>query len=217
MRTNHVLNRSVALLMLVPLVVYGVRHLLSKALEATRGPFGTGWWMLLPLGALFALGWTAFTVILAIVASRRARHPAPALVLLVGSVLALILPLLPLPLPIFPEQEFFAAHQADFEQVVTLARQDQLECAPDGSDCTTAGRKLPAEYQSLSRFGYVEVDHDVYAGLTVRFQPLDSTYPVIYFETADSRNRWLSSICAPTARWTRQLEYHWFLCAEDWD
>jgi hypothetical protein len=131
-----------------------------------------------------------------------------------GTVFAVFAPLPPLPLPVFPEETFFAAHRADFEQVVTLARQDQLKCELDRG-CGMMGRSLPPEYRSLSVNGVVQVIPDPSSGLSVAFRPIDYDYPMIYFENPDPENWMFNSFCSPEAGFTKKLDDHWYLCAEE--
>jgi MFS family permease len=198
--------------MLLPVAIaYITRILINQWLEYERGlSFGFLWVIICPILCIVGAVLAAPIVGLAFISARRAHHFAPALVLIGGIVLVPFLPLPPLPLPVFPEQEFFSAHRAEFEQVVNLARQDKLKC-PINVGCDSLGRDLPAEYQHLSTRGFVWVAHKTPSDITVTFWPIDSYYPVVYFDVPDDRKLSWYSECQD-GRWVRRLDEHWYLC-----
>lgn len=208
--------RMITLRVLIPVaLVYVGRVLIHQELEQTRGPLGSLWWIICPLVCLVGAALAAVVVGLAIVSARNARHIAPALVLLGGVALTPFLPLPPLHEPVFPEQEFFATHRAAFERVVSLARQDRLDCIEDRG-CEVSALELPVGYTHLSENGRVWVSGTDSAHLVVEFQPFDFYYPVIYFQMPEDARGYRDPDCQ-YARDTRRLDQNWFLCVYEWN
>jgi hypothetical protein len=201
------------MLMLVGLAYVG-RIGLHLLIEQTRTPLGPAAWFICPPTCLILPGLVMIILGLAIRFARKARHIVPALVLIGGVVLVLFLPLPPLPEAVFPEQDYFAAHRADFEAVVDLARQGKLACTM-GEDCTYSVRQLPPQYAHLSREGLGWISGSDPAYLWVEFQPFDYDYPVIYFQIPDNAKNFGGMDCQ-RGRYTRRLEAHWFLCVKNW-
>lgn len=209
--------RKITFRMFIPVTLaYLVRILLHQSLEYERGPYGSLWWIICPIACLVGVGFVVLLVALTIIAVRRAQHTAPAVVLIVGLGLSIFLPLPPLPLPIFPEEALFIDHRSDFEQIINLAQQDKLECVTDWG-CEVEARKLPPDFGYLSNKGHVQVSKYQYhpGSLTVTFVPFDSYYPIVYFEKPEDRNLSAYSECWDS-RYTRKLDEHWYLCADDW-
>lgn len=198
---------------LMVLAAYLVRILIHQSLEYERGSFGSLWWVICPVACIVGVGIAALILALAVITVRRAGHIAPAIVLLGGIVLISFLPLPPLPKPVFPEEMFFRDHRSDFEAVIHLAGQDRLDCLSD-LGCDVLARKLPPEYIELSNTGFVRVWTSPSETLTVTFWPLDSYYPIVYFDRPEDRNLFWHSSCWDS-RWTRKLDEHWYLCVED--
>jgi hypothetical protein len=208
--------RKITLWMLLPVVLtYVARILIEQSLNGERGPDGSLGCIILPIAGCLAFGWVVILLWFAGVSWTRTQNFAPILVLMGGTIFALIAPLPSLPQPVFPEETFFAVHRGDFEQVVTLARQNKLVCSPSG--CEYVAHELPSVYIHLSIEGRVEVYEDDFSGLTVTFRPIDFYYPIIYFERIDTRNVLLHSICTPGSRYVRALDEHWYLCVEEWN
>ena len=173
--------------MLLPVMLtYAARILIEQSLNSERGPYGLLGCIILPIAGCLAFGWVVILLWIAGVTWTRTQHVAPVLVLLGGAIFALIAPLPPLPQPVFPEETFFAAHRADFEQVVTLARQNKLACSPLG--CDYLADELPSAYAYLSIAGHVEVHQDLFSVVTVTFRPFGFYYPIIYFQNPDAQN-----------------------------
>jgi hypothetical protein len=198
------------------LFLYGARVIADQWLESARDTFGSLLWIICPIACILAIGLPAILLWLAVISARYTRHFAPALVLLVGIVLIPFLPLVPLPKPVFPEEIFFSAHRPEFEQVVTLARQNKLSCI-EYLGCDVLARALPPDYEALSRDRMVQVwvRGNGQSGLTVKFWSLNQYYPIIYFEEAEDRNLFWYAECRDS-RWTRKLDEHWYLCVADW-
>lgn len=208
--------RKITLLTLLPVALaYMGRILINQWLEYDRASwnFGMASLIICPILCFIVSGLVVFILGLAFISARRAHHLAPAFVLLAGLALVPFLPLPPLPLPVYPEQEFFSAHRAEFEQVVNLARQDKLKCM-SGSGCSVIARKLPFDLNSISVDGIVQVARDAQSGLTLKFLPINLYYPIVYFDAPDDkRSPWYSE--CQEDRWTRKLDEHWYLCIED--
>lgn|GEM_PF-6616967 len=211
--------RKITLWMLVPVgVAYIGRVLLDSLNNHVRGPFGSMWWFICPVACFTGTVLAIAALLLAIFASRKAKHPAPAFVLLGGLLLIPFLPLPPLPAPVFPEETFFHEHRAEFEQVVALARQDNLNCLANVG-CDVMARELPIQYREFSRDRIVYVTGVNSAHLSVEFHPIDPYYPVVYFGFPEDRNLRVNSECnniGTTSRYGRKLDEHWYLCVEDW-
>jgi hypothetical protein len=205
---------TLIMLLLLIAAAYLLKILMAVLLNNVRGQLGELAGILCLFSCLMGIGLIVFMVWLVGAFIRRDQYAAPLFILITGMMFVVIAPLPPLPQPVFPEEPFFAEHRADFEAVVALARQDKLDCVKSG--CNYSGRDLPSLYGSLSKDGIVEVGYDP-ALLTVTFRPIDSLFPVIYFENADPRNSSFDRICSLEARFTKQLDEHWYLCAEDWD
>jgi hypothetical protein len=203
--------RKITLRMCIPaLLAYVAKILINQSLEYDRG--AGLWFFLCPLSCVMGVGFIVLLIPLTIIAGRRAQHAAPAVVLIVGLGLSIFLPLPPLPKPVFPEEVLFINHRSDFEAVINLARQDKLECVADWG-CEVDARKLSPDFVHLSNKGVVGVSHPL-GRLTVVFRPLDSYYPIFYFEQPEDRNLFWNSDCWDS-RYTRKLDEHWYLCAED--
>ncbi len=197
-------------------MAYILKVILALWWSDIRGSSASTWEFICPLACLMGIGLVAFTLWLTIVFIRRDQNGLPTLALWCGLIISVIAPLPPLPPPAFPEEAFFATHRADFEQIVTLARQDQLKCQPN-LGCDVMARDLPPEYRSLSLDEYVQVAHDSRSGLTVIFRPISFDYSVIYFDNPEGRNSLTSSICPVESRFTRILETHWYVCGNEGD
>ncbi|MEO8607995.1 MAG: hypothetical protein ABI690_08945 [Chloroflexota bacterium] len=207
--------RKITLLMGIPvLLAYIAKILLHQSLEYDRGPYGSLWWIICPIACFIGMGLVVFLLALTIFAVRRAQHAAPAVLLIVGLGLSIFFPLPPLAKPIFPEEALFINHRSDFELVINLAQQDKLECVTNWG-CEVGARKLPPDFDYLSNRGHVQVSKYPPGSLTVTFVPFNSYYPIFYFEKPEDRNRFWYSECWDS-RYTRKLDEHWYLCADDW-
>jgi hypothetical protein len=202
--------------MFAPIIlIYLGRIAVDQFFEYERGPYGLGWLIICPIpcGAIVLVA--ALIIVLAVHIVRRTKQITLALVIGVEVIAALLIPLPPLPRPVFPEETFFAAHRTEFEEVVNLARQDSLECGDRG--CEYAPRILPDEYNHLSERGRIYVYREIQLdNFFVEFNPFTFYYPIIYFQTPDDVNLPQHSICQ-LGRWVRQLDEHWWLCVEEWN
>lgn len=212
--------RKITLWMLVPIgIAYTGRVLLDSSLNHVRGPYGSMWWLICPIACLTGTVLTIAALLLAVVAARKAKHPLPGVVLLGGLLLVPFLPLPPLPPPVFPEEAFFYEHRAEFEQVIELARLDNLDCV-ENLGCSYAARELPTEYRELSKDGIFHV-YNYSSHIQARFNPISSFYyPIYYFAEPEDRNSRFNFACNNIdvgSRWGRKLDEHWYLCVEDWN
>ncbi|MEO8395251.1 MAG: hypothetical protein ABI700_19815 [Chloroflexota bacterium] len=205
--------RKIALLMLISMVLtYILKIIIALRLLDTRVTSGMAWELICPLACVMGMGLIAVPLWLTGISMiRNLKGGLPVLALWCGLIISVVIPLPSLPRPVFPEESFFAAHRADFEQVVTLARENTLSCSQ--SECHCESRNLPSAYRYLSQYGSVDVIDDPDSGLRVIFEPLNIYYPVIYFEQPDAMNEAMYSMCGANFVSTRVLGEHWYLCA----
>ncbi len=203
---------TTTLIMFIPVILlYLGRLWVYQSLESERGPYGFGWLILLPIfcGALLIVA--VLLAVVAVIIYRRTRKVTSILVFGVGIIAGLLTPLPILPNAVYPEEAFFYAYRAQFEEVVNLVLQDELKCPELG--CDYIARILPQEFNNLSQEGRVSVRESQSGSLVVEFSPF-TYYPVIYFEIPHDVNLPQHSECQGI-RWVRKLDEHWYLCVED--
>jgi hypothetical protein len=209
--------RKISLWMLVPVgLAYIGRIIIYQWNAFERGPLGPLYWFICPAACVAAFVIGISVLWLAMFAMRRARHVAPAVLLIGGITLIPFLPLPPLPKPVFPEEEFFAAHREEFEHIILLAEREELSCFRLG--CEYFARVLPEGYKYLSYDGYVSVHHIQSRGLVLEFRPTGFYYPVIYFEEPEDRNLQTFYTChGDGSGHVRKIDEHWWVCIEEWN
>jgi hypothetical protein len=122
-------------------------------------------------------------------------------ILLLGGVAAAFVIPVPPPRPT-PEENYFREHRDDFEHVVTLARQGQLEQALP--DCP-AGYRPPDEYFHVSAAHCISINRD----FRVQFYPVERSYWIVYVEIPTDYP------CLDGNR-AATIDDHWYVCFADW-
>ncbi|MCC6606198.1 MAG: hypothetical protein IT327_23530 [Anaerolineae bacterium] len=108
------------------------------------------------------------------------------------------------------EEIFFAEHQSEFEKVVELARQGQIE---HGDSCQYAFLP-PAGYEYLTIDECIFVEY--YPALTVVFTPRSSRRLLVYAETEGALRAYVS--CGGSdGSIGKNIEGKWYICHQDWN
>jgi hypothetical protein len=137
------------------------------------------------------------------------RHPLPPLLMLVCLILGLWFPL-----PPTPEAVWFSSHKAEYEQVVELARNNQLIPSDESRDCLP----LPARYESIAETIWCLSTPEQQPKLVVEFQHYNQdrygTYYFVYFEDPTMAQK-LRGPCreAYNEGAFGRLDKHWYFCA----
>jgi hypothetical protein len=133
-------------------------------------------------------------------------HLSPGLFLVGGLLLARFLPV-----PPTPEEISFSWQRVEYEEIVELARSDQLQ---QGDECLAQNQFLPPSgYFQWSRACIHVNQHD---GIVVEFAPRTLERPIVFLEnptsdsfppcSSDSESRIAES------RVFKQLSENWFIC-----
>jgi hypothetical protein len=123
----------------------------------------------------------------------------PLLLLIGGTVLAVMLPPLPL-----AEEASFIIYRKDYEHIVTLAKANQLE---HGADCRAAF-ELPPGYKHLSENCIFVYD---YAGnINIEFSPYNYAFALNYFENPDDITK--SRDCDFRGFVWKKINENWYVC-----
>jgi Zn-dependent protease with chaperone function len=113
---------------------------------------------------------------------------------------------------IYPEQIHLALHRADYQAVVELARQHQLD---HQGDCQYAF-VLPEKYVYLSQDDSSCIFAEYDPALVVVFMPLFPRTLLVYTDTQEAIHNYIS--CGGSDGFiARKLEKHWYICIEDWN
>jgi hypothetical protein len=164
----------------------------------------------------FVLAFSSLLLTIAVwslwVSIKRARHPAPFLIYIVGIVVMFVLPLISLPHKPFPEEIAFSTYRTDYEDAVRLAQENLLLCH-HFNDNKCVFYVLPTDLAHLSNDGRVYVFENQYGGLDVTFNPFFPSYAIIY----ESGSVEIDPCFYHDAVIERQLDDHWFLCTVDWN
>jgi hypothetical protein len=104
-------------------------------------------------------------------------NPSPALFLIVGLLLARFLPI-----PSTPEEILFSWQRAEYNQIVELARNNQLQ---HGGDCFTQNYFIPPSnyFQWSSECIHVYQQE----GIVVEFAPRTLERPIVFLENPASK------------------------------
>jgi hypothetical protein len=128
-------------------------------------------------------------------------HLSPGLFLVGGLLFARFLPI-----PPSPEEISFSWQRAEYEQIVELARHNQLQ---QGNHCLAQNQFLPPSsyYQSSSECILVNQQD----GVVVEFAPRSLERPIVFLENPTSDTFppcWSDN----DSRVFKQLGEHWFIC-----
>jgi hypothetical protein len=130
-------------------------------------------------------------------------HAAPMIVLVVGIILALVLPTS----PPYDTQRIFQTHRQQYEQLVDLARKGQLE---HSAGCTYSSTfAAPKNYVKFSKY-CIKVDHE--PSFSVQFAPIIYNENIVYIDDP-SRIQDVYG-CDSSESTIQQLDSNWFYC---WD
>jgi hypothetical protein len=115
-----------------------------------------------------------------------------------------------LPIPPTPEEISFSWQNAEYNQIVELARSNQLQ---QGNDCFAQDQFLPPSNFFQWSGECIRVNQE--DGLIVEFAPRSLERPIVFFENATNKKSppcWSDS--EPTDVF-KQLSEHWYIC-ERW-
>lgn len=201
---------------LIPMVMAAicvavVRQLWWLYLIDLRGPLGPAA-VFVVCGPFVIIFTVCALVFFALVASsiKWTGSLIPTLVLVAGIGIAFLLPLSPK--PDTPEKLHFLQYRPDYEAVVELARNNQLEQALP--DCR-AGFRPPDALKHVSSKGCMHISVDNYygRGLHVEFNPIESFYhPVVYVEFDE-----FEYPCGGDLSVEQKIDDHWYVCQRDWN
>ena len=194
--------------MLVMVVVIGIaRYGWGYYLSRLRGPVGFTSIEVVCLPFFVVAAVIGGASLYAIVRSlRRTRSAIPMLVLALGTLLVFQVPL-PEP-PDTPEKLHFLDYRADYEAVVELARNGELEAS--APECGTQFRP-PQALAHVSGAGCMFVSNLDNRGLVVFFHPLESFYHLVaYVEFDDGEYA-----CGRDPYVEQKIDDHWYVCEYD--
>ncbi len=155
---------------------------------------------LLPVFVLAIVGGCICFILSVGHAFKRDGHPAPLVIMVLG----LYLVFKP-STPPSAEQVYFQRHQAKYQEVVELVRQEKLT---HNEQCKDSLFAVPAAYQHLTAT-CVSVNRDA-SGLIVEFIPFNEDKPLVYSETRHG----IQSVnnCHQEGRISKQMDRHWYIC-----
>jgi hypothetical protein len=130
--------------------------------------------------------------------------PIPLLILIGGIILAIILPLPPL-----PEEIAYIRYQKDYEYIVTLAKSHQYKNVDDCVEVPEGYEHLSTEYQRFSK-NCISVIFYTSGNINVEFNPYEYAVVLNYFENPDDVKK--SRDCDFRGQVWKQINEHWFVC-----
>jgi hypothetical protein len=150
---------------------------------------------------LCMMGFIVHLILVTLYIFKFRSHLAPGLILIGGLLLAAFVPV-----PPSPEEISFSWQRDEYEQIVELARDNQLQ---QGDDCLAENQYLPRSsyYQWSSNCVYV-YHHD---GLIVEFAPRSLERPIVFSENPQS-DRFPRCWSDRESRVLKQLSEHWYIC-----
>ena len=190
----------------LPFVIYESR-LRAETLSRTGG-MGTAFALALASPVICAVGvvTVAFIAVTLRYAFKRNGHPMPAFLMLVALIFGALYPL-----PPTPEETSFSNYQADYVQVVELARKQQLQHA--GTCLANIAFALPSKYRHLN-VECVFVENT--PAFFVEFPSMASSRIIVYTEVSSSPQASVQSCGGDGASSIfKQLDEHWYICNED--
>jgi hypothetical protein len=154
------------------------------------------------LSPIFCLvGFVVHMVLVSLYVFKFRGNLAPGLLLVGGLIVAATFPV-----PPSPEEISFSWQRNEYEQIVELARNNQLQ---QGGDCLAENQFLPqSSYYQLSR-NCISVYHP--NGLFVEFAPRSLERPIVFVENPTS-NRFPPCWSNHESRVLKQLSEHWYIC-----
>ena len=184
--------------------LYLARLVLTDFFVGTLGAYLVFFFWISPV--FWLAGLLFHIVFLSIYIFKLHGSPSSALFLVVGLLLARFLPI-----PSTPEEILFSWQRADYNQIVELARNNQLQ--HDGNCLTKNDFQPPSSYFQWSTECIYVYQQD---GIVVEFAPRTLERPIIFLENPTSNefppcwhdrdNRVFES------RMFKQLSEHWFIC-----
>ena len=201
--------RQILVMGLAAVAVAIVRVIWWEYLVSLRGPFGfEALYIVCMPFALVVLVAFAGLAFLIIKSFRVSHNILPTVFLIFGLLMAFQIPL-PAPPPT-PEKLHFLKHEAMYEAVVTLARNNLLEQALP--DCP-AGFRPPEDMELVSAAGCMFVEHSDDQGLVVFFNPIEPFYhPIAYVEFDETEFP-----CGHDPHVEEKIEDHWYVCEREWN
>jgi hypothetical protein len=130
-------------------------------------------------------------------------HPVPLLVFILGSLLAY---LVPTPPPY--EQRLFASHRMEYEQLVTLAREQQL--AHNSSCSIDRTYETPPGYTEFSH-DCIKVDYQPF--FWVQFEPRIYLESIVFLDDPARIKDVMGCYSKDGSDRYKQLDENWFLCS----
>ena len=111
-----------------------------------------------------------------------------------------------LPVPPTPEEISFSWQRAGYDQIVELARNNQLE---QGNDCLEQNEFLASS--SYYQWSGECIRVQQYDGLVVEFAPRSLERPIVFVENPTS-DQFLPCWSESDSRVFKQLSEHWYIC-----
>jgi hypothetical protein len=184
--------------------LYLARVVLADFFVGTLGALLRAFFFLSPI--LWFVGLIFHIVLVSKYVFKSHRALSPALLLVGGLLIARFLPI-----PPTPEEISFSWQKAEYQEIVELARNDQLQ---QGNDCLAQNQFLaPSGYFQWSRACIHVIQHD---GIVVEFAPRTLERPIVFLEnpTSDSFPPcWSDSeSLIAESRVFKQLSENWFIC-----
>jgi hypothetical protein len=175
--------------------VYGLRLLATRMADPAI--------IFCVLTCLLPLPAVAFFLITVMHGFQAGGHPAPMIVLVLGLLLAIVLPTP----PPYTEQRFFTSHRSEYAQLVELARNHNLEhstrCVYDNLF------EAPADYAKLSN-DCLDVDYEPF--FSVRFAPRSYDQIIVYSADPARIHEVYGYHHADSL--IEKLDENWFYCSE---
>jgi hypothetical protein len=157
----------------------------------------------LPVVSIIVLPLIAYFIVTIIYAFKTGGHPTPLIVLILGIILAVLLPT-----PPQYEIRIFNSHRTNYENLVNLAREHRLEhsqrCNIDRS------YEPPVEYKQLSA-DCILVDYQPF--FSVQFAPRIYTEQIVYIEDPNRIEDVMGCNIPQDGDYHKQLDKNWYYCS----
>jgi hypothetical protein len=181
--------------LVVAIIIYFIRVTLNDVIP-TPGNLS---YLLIPIACLSLIASIIYLVFTIWFALHHGGHASPMIVLVTGVILAVVFPIPP------PYEEgLFNRHREEFEHIVELARNSQLE---HSSECSIwRSFVVPNGFEKLSA-DCIFVDYEPF--LTVEFQPRNYMDKLVFIEDPSEIEDTIG--CGP-GDYRETLDENWFVC-----
>ena len=150
------------------------------------------------------VGFIVHIVLVCLYVFKSRGHLAPGIFLISGLFLAAFLPV-----PPTPEEISFSSQRGEYEQIVALARNNQLQ---QGHDCVAENQFLSPSSHDLWSSECIQITRQ--DGIIVEFAPRSWERPIVFVENP-IKEGFLTCWSHSDSRVFKELDENWFIC-ERW-